>query len=841
MLLRAFRDGDTSAGYELLGRQATIDQWNEALSLFARSPADVDLERIAGSTLGRQPEVVASVIDLLEATGTSQALVVAHAAARLRSEPHLVERARAVATTLLETHRPLLDDEAGDARQSLFVLLVLPPAEQKEVWHLWRAALPARAASVEGALRVEDDRLLRLSKERSYRAGSFLHFYRHALADLVLIAGIDDSLGRRAFSLLQRRVDEAEEQEPLLLVVPEETRRRYLRWAIDLKNSGAVPRTRFALRMLREHFHDAVEPTAILALCERAAPEVAFEAARTALELSLAGTGLAQQLARLINELDEDLARPLAAIAVVTAPEQVRLDLVVTDRVAWLFEEAKGSAEPFAHRVASELATVQPADEVSVLLTGLERLDVSAEPFELAANAVLRRVQQGEPIKAVIDEALIGARFRAGAWRALPTLPLDAVIDAAPLLISREVQTQRVRRVVEVLASLEDEARPRFASVVLEVATRGEIEIEDLASSWPEELGLYALDWTTRANQDAEAELGAIRERLELGERVYIADLRSYIGPLVDRALERARGNQRLEEGYGRLNAALKDGAKSTAAEDKVRTDSSGFADELARAGATLDAADGAFRVTFHDSSPALDVSRLRLLGALDQRQQRLGPGSERQTIDQVLSALAAAAGNDGLAERAVTDLFEGGPLLQIAKQLSGHARELLFSAAEARGWRASAEWLEHRALGEWLRRRQIQSGPGDVGGGFDLPTLRTALRLARDSRAQVEAARNEVALQEHVVKEALAHGALRVFEELDLLMDSYAQLWHGLSKVGIRRIAPLGAVLLRAEIEPDRHEIVGEAKGDRFVVRTSGIEVDDRVLVPARVEAAGD
>src|SRR4051812_5967836 len=68
-LLARFREGDRAAGYELLGRQATHDQWKAVLSALAADPNDVDLERIAGSTIGRHPEVVTFVLDLLEREG----------------------------------------------------------------------------------------------------------------------------------------------------------------------------------------------------------------------------------------------------------------------------------------------------------------------------------------------------------------------------------------------------------------------------------------------------------------------------------------------------------------------------------------------------------------------------------------------------------------------------------------------------------------------------------------------------------------------------------------------------------------------------------------------------
>src|SRR5215210_2653427 len=110
-LLSRLRSGDRAAGYELLGRQASIEQWKAVLAHFAADPKSADLERIAGSTLGRQTDIVAAMIDLLEANGSAQGLFIAHATAELRPEPHIVERARIVEQKLELSNRSRLDDQ----------------------------------------------------------------------------------------------------------------------------------------------------------------------------------------------------------------------------------------------------------------------------------------------------------------------------------------------------------------------------------------------------------------------------------------------------------------------------------------------------------------------------------------------------------------------------------------------------------------------------------------------------------------------------------------------------------------------------------------------------------
>src|SRR5207302_1493760 len=114
-----------------LGRQASVHQWKRVIALFAANPGNLDLERMAGSTLGRQQEVVASVLDLLERKRGPNALFVAHAAQRLREEPHLVERAAAIEQALFEENLALLEEAEANPLQSLYVLLSLPLQAQR--------------------------------------------------------------------------------------------------------------------------------------------------------------------------------------------------------------------------------------------------------------------------------------------------------------------------------------------------------------------------------------------------------------------------------------------------------------------------------------------------------------------------------------------------------------------------------------------------------------------------------------------------------------------------------------------------------------------------------------
>ena len=102
-LLNDVRAGNLDAAYELLGRQAHVTAWKQALDALARHPEQADVELAAHRALRRPQEVVSGLLDLMAAVQTSKAAHVAHAVARLRDEEHLVDRAVEVRDHILES------------------------------------------------------------------------------------------------------------------------------------------------------------------------------------------------------------------------------------------------------------------------------------------------------------------------------------------------------------------------------------------------------------------------------------------------------------------------------------------------------------------------------------------------------------------------------------------------------------------------------------------------------------------------------------------------------------------------------------------------------------------
>ena len=149
------------------------------------------------------------------------------------------------------------------------------------------------------------------------------------------------------------------------------------------------------------------------------------------------------------------------------------------------------------------------------------------------------------------------------------------------------------------------------------------------------------------------------------------------------------------------------------------------------------------------------------------------------------------------------------------------------------RGLELPEEWRSHSALGEWLAAT-IDDSPTNgtaSNGEHPLIELQQAERDRRAAEAQLSAGRN-------AARHAFVTAAAKALEQLEETTDAYVQLWQGLAQLGISQISALGEVLHAEELDPERHEIVGEARADSYVVRSAGIVVGDDVVQRAQVEA---
>jgi hypothetical protein len=480
-----------------------------------------------------------------------------------------------------------------------------------------------------------------------------------------------------------------------------------------------------------------------------------------------------------------------------------------------------------------------PPDEIGEMLAALERLD-SATPAVLhdAVVALLESTCADERNEAPLVLALAGERLRDAAWSAVPQLEEDERLKLAEALLDAESAETRTHRFLSAFGELSAEARESLARVIIEPLFHGKLDAEAAAALWPSELRREAFRRAQETRRSADKARAEIEKQLELGEKAYLAELRDEIEPLVARASARAAGNSRLQEGYDRLAQALQPAPATADVATEMADDlPDSVIDELAKIGARVEGA-GPVQVTLDNEFDG--AARVRYLVVLDQRaHQASSDPTVRDVAARVLPAYSHALGSVGIAERILRDLFQGGPLLPVALQLSPTTRELLLNSAQVGGFEPPIEWRTHSALGEWLRTTQLDRGAvgPDDGVSVDRATLATAFRLAQAAEERLAAARDQLERLRHSVKEDLARAAAGVFDEIDALIDSYAQLWQGLSLLGIQQIAPLGLVIDREDLEPRRHEIVGDATAIRFVVRSPGVVIDGEVAARARVE----
>ena len=254
-LLLAAKSGNADAAYELLGKQAPVESWREALRSLARLPTTPDLELVAHRTLRRPPDVVLSLLELLDAVGSSRSFFVATAIERLRKEPFIVERARDLAADL---DAALARSVAG--RRGLFVRSLSRPRAPTRAAHLGDRRPPnaGKLERLEEALTSEYLRLQELARDVRWRSGSYRHFLRHRLADLALLANVGGRIEDYAYRLLQQRVDDPGESRELLGLVPAEIRSRYVAWA-RRQRSASIPTARTASPGLRPIIVDQLD------------------------------------------------------------------------------------------------------------------------------------------------------------------------------------------------------------------------------------------------------------------------------------------------------------------------------------------------------------------------------------------------------------------------------------------------------------------------------------------------------------------------------------------------------------------------------------------------------
>jgi hypothetical protein len=455
---------------------------------------------------------------------------------------------------------------------------------------------------------------------------------------------------------------------------------------------------------------------------------------------------------------------------------------------------------------------------------------VSDESFEaIARRLTARSASDARWEHALVEEFVAGPRLRGALWIISPEIepPLRSAI--LRVLIETDEPDLNATHATQVLNRL-DEIDDGTAALLADAVLSGAIDPRRLEGSPDSHLARVAVATAARARVlEIEATEAAVL--LESGQAAAEAKLLDGLRPIINRAIERAEGNGRLQDDYRRLlsRAVEPDNAH---AEPETAVPASVVA-ELARFGAVIEGTKDDLVVRLKE--PNDTPTNVRYLAALDQRVAKSKPTS-RNVLASVLQAYVVALGRAGDAAAMTIDLFGRGPLMRVALGLSSHTRELVVRAALENGLEVNPSWLEDDRLGEWLATIHGVDAVASSRTGESTSSI-AALERARQTAEVARTTRSRLERLQFDAKKAFVERTLPAFDDLELAIDGYIQLWQALGQLGVSQVAPLGASVSREDIDPDRHELVSEAPGERYVVRSAGIVVDGAVLVKARLE----
>jgi hypothetical protein len=828
-LLVDVRAGHLDAAYELLGKQAPIKAWREALEHISRQPDDADVELAAHRALRRPKPVVAALLDLVEAVRTSKAAHVAHAISRLRSETDLVGRATAIRDEIRASNDLDTALAREDGWSALYVLLNAPLPDQRDAM----TALSSDKASrdlIVVALDTEYQRLLELGREVRWTSGSYRYFLRHALADLALVADTEGRTWDRAFRLLQQQVENPEENQELIDALPASTRRRFLSWGLERENATQhAVRTRFVLRSARDHPKD-VERRDVVAVLKVDDPDTRAEALLTAVSLAPDVADVERDIAEWLGKADASSALQLVQALLDVAPSRLRPDLLTAESRQLIADVAQERAPEVARAAAALVDEARDADAVTSAIDMLDRLDVrvgvSPDVYAEVALALMRRIEDDSRWQAAFDRALSSPGVVRGAWSALPKVREPERAHHLRRVLERDSPDEAGHATARLLQDV-PETTPALRDVLLDAVFKGALEPDELRTAPESSLRELAVEARVRI-EAIERDIELARQALGSGQEDVEQRMRVKLRPIVERAIERAEGNDRLAHDYRRLLPSARHPADAAKDEVAVSIPEPARA-ELQRVGADLREVDGSWDVEFVERSD--DGARIRYLIALDKRtQNQSGEG-----WPVVLSAYVTALARHGDAASLITELFERGPRMKLVLGLSSDTRRQLLEAAIENGFEVPDAWPGHETLGEWLTDL-LRAGP-DAAGEQSTSTPLDTLLTARARAGELAELGERTTSLEHEAKLAFVSECRAVFDDLELAIDGYVQLWRALAGLGIAQVEPLGAIVERGTLDPTRHEIVGDANGNTYVVRAAGIAVDGEVVAPARIE----
>jgi hypothetical protein len=591
---------------------------------------------------------------------------------------------------------------------------------------------------------------------------------------------------------------------------------------------SSADRAVFAIGELERYPRNVARPK-VAALVASEEPSVAFAATDYLVRSDPADGSSDRAIAELIERSEPDARARLIESLVLDAPARVRLDLWPAPCDSVLMETATGSSA-VAHVLLDTAARSHDMSMAARALTIVSQVGATAHDNEkLASAAVAVGVALGEP---AVEPLFDIPWLRPALWAEVPRRPLDRRWSWLDALIDRDPDSTVASELASIYAGAPAKARGALERYALEALAGGRIRAEALVSSEPAALRDALTTAAEMRLPEVEAELHRLEEMIELGDRAAVAELAEHLEPLVTRAVERSVGNDRLRDDYAAL---LRSADHEVVQPAELVPDSEARSDALAALGPQLaptiqlEEAGGGVSARIDPAAGARDV--LRPFAIVDQMAGRGGSGAD--TARATRAAIAAGLAEAGVAQELLSELFERGPLFQAVLALSSDARGELIQASAERGFVFPDPWKDHPALGDWLQLA-LDGTTGVRGAGDEVHLLVRLQRVERDKRA----AEDKVSAGLAVARRAFVLEAARPLEHLEETFDAYVQLWRGLARLGIRQVAALGQVLSQLEIDPEQHEVIESRAAESYVVRSSGVAIDEEIVRRARVEA---
>ena len=434
----------------------------------------------------------------------------------------------------------------------------------------------------------------------------------------------------------------------------------------------------------------------------------------------------------------------------------------------------------------------------------------------------------------VAANALEQSRVRRGAWAIASSMLPTVRSGFLQRLVGHETPGDLTGLAAAFLAAVPDldvDTVQVFADAIVD----GSIDPEGLQSLDPEQLDRLAAATVDKAAELARQTTQAL-ELLESGESAVEEQLLNRLQPIIEQAVSRAEGNARLQADYLRLLPHPIETAPAPPASSQESGVYDALIADLARHGATVDVASGQVTVTLADRDDT--QNNVKCLAILDRRLSQAGADTQ-PALKTLAASYASALADSGDAQRLTRDLFERGPLMRVALGLTPTTRELVVRAAIDSGLEVMSAWSEIPDPRGMAKRPHHQRVGTDLGArGSDRPCT-TRIRKPRSRPLSHPTGATRPARERH--KARLRPGCTPCPPRPRANDRRLRAAVATFTRLGVSAVSPLGTLLSRREIDPERHDHRSPGtRRDVHVPVDRQIAIDGIPVVKAHLERHG-